>query len=168
MAIPTQSSINLDPDHPAPNDPRRNPFTDDASSSSFNQRVVSAMAHWHVPGLAISIIDNNHIISHGYGVARLSSRSNQSKRADAATEDGEVSVTPKTLFNCASMSKSFTSAAMALLVEDEEMKEVKWSTPVSKLCEDFVFSEEAMTEAITVEDILCHRSGLPGYVLALW
>jgi CubicO group peptidase (beta-lactamase class C family) len=162
------SSFNLDPNSPPSNDPHRNPFADDASNAEFDKRVADAMAYWHVPGLAVAIIDNHHVTCRGYGVARLSSDEQRNESGDGTQSrigEGGAFVTPKTLFNCASMSKSFTAAAMALLVEDDERVEVKWQTPVSKLCEDFVFAEEAMTKEITVEDILCHRTGLSGYVL---
>ncbi|KAJ4292732.1 hypothetical protein N0V90_009395 [Kalmusia sp. IMI 367209] len=50
---------------------------------------------------------------------------------------------------------------MALLVQDDEMKEVQWNTPVSKLAPDFVLESEEMTKSVSVEDILSHRSGIP-------
>jgi CubicO group peptidase (beta-lactamase class C family) len=62
------------------------------------------------------------------------------------------------------MSKSFTAAAVALLVDDnEKYPELQWTTPVSKLLtEDFVLADPQRTENVTVEDILSHRSGMPG------
>lgn len=64
------------------------------------------------------------------------------------------------------MSKSFTAAAVALLVDDnEKYPELQWTTPVSKLLtEDFVLADQQHTENVTVEDILSHRSGMPGWV----
>ena len=156
---PTQSSFTIGSDDQPSNDSRRNPFVTETSASEFNKRVEDAMAYWHVPGLALAIIDDNHIACRGYGSARLEQSLGKKEHSQGGQE---IPVTPKTLFNCASMSKSFTAAAMALLVEDKEMKDVEWRTPVSRLCEDFVFADETMTEAISVEDVLCHRSGLPG------
>lgn len=158
---PNQTLVNLGPEIIYTTDARRNPFNesqDGSSSANFDRRVHDAMSYWHVPGIAISIVDQHHITSRGYGVARLAG-----SQGDADTGVKEPPVTPSTLFNCASMSKSFTSAAMALLVDKEELKDVHWRTPASKLCEDVIFSEEAMTENITMEDILCHRTGLPRY-----
>jgi CubicO group peptidase (beta-lactamase class C family) len=38
---------------------------------------------------------------------------------------------------------------------------VQWSTPVSKLLpDDFVLPDARLTEEVTIEDILCHRSGI--------
>jgi hypothetical protein len=85
-----------------------------------------------------------------YGLARLS---------------GEK-ITPDTLFDCASNSKSLTAAAVALLVHDDNGLGLTWTTPVSEvLPDDFVLADPYSTKNITVEDILSHRSGMPGYVL---
>jgi CubicO group peptidase (beta-lactamase class C family) len=72
-------------------------------------------------------------------------------------------VTTNTLFNCASMSKAFTAAAISLLVDDnDKYPDIQWNAPVSSLIrDDFVLSNPRYTEEVTVEDILSHRSGLP-------
>jgi len=61
------------------------------------------------------------------------------------------------------MSKSFTAAATALLIDDnEKYPDLQWTTPVSKLLpEDFVLVDPQYTDNVTVEDILSHRSGMP-------
>lgn len=74
-------------------------------------------------------------------------------------------VAPSTLFDFASNSKSFTAAALALLVDDETYPYVQWRTPVSTLMpDDFVLADSYATKNITIEDILCHRSGMPRLV----
>jgi CubicO group peptidase (beta-lactamase class C family) len=66
-----------------------------------------------------------------------------------------------TLFDLGSAAKTTTAAAVALLVHDDRYPEVQWTTPVSKLLpEDFVLPDPRLTEEVTVEDILSHRSGL--------
>ncbi|KAF2729545.1 beta-lactamase/transpeptidase-like protein [Polyplosphaeria fusca] len=119
------------------------------ATPAFDRLVEDEMKHWKVPGLAIAVVHKNEIFAKGYGVAKLS---------------GEK-VTPKTLFDCASMSKSFTSAALALLIDNkEQFPDLKWNTPVSKLMpEEFVLADPLYTEQVTIEDILCHRTGLPGH-----
>jgi CubicO group peptidase (beta-lactamase class C family) len=75
----------------------------------------------------------------------------------------ENKVNADTLFDLASASKTTTAAAVALLVQDEKFPEVQWTTPVSKLLpDDFVLPDPRLTEEVTIEDILSHRSGL-GY-----
>ena len=70
-----------------------------------------------------------------------------------------------TLFDCASTSKSFTAAAISLLVDDNENHpDVQWRTPVSALMSDFVLQDRHATANVTIEDILSHRSGMPRHV----
>ena len=69
-----------------------------------------------------------------------------------------------TLFDCASTSKSFTAAAISLLVDDnEDHPNVQWRTPVSTLVPEFVLEDSYATANVTIEDILSHRSGMPRY-----
>lgn len=70
-----------------------------------------------------------------------------------------------TLFDCASTSKSFTAAAISLLVDDNEnYPDVQWRTPVSTLVPEFVLKDSHATANVTIEDILSHRSGMPRYI----
>jgi len=155
--IPSRSSF-ISLDSSASKDGARYPYNTPGSAPvrGFDVLVEEAMAFWHMPGLAVSVVDGKRIFSRGYGVAHLST--------EAPHENCIEEVTPSTLFNIASMSKSFTAAAMALLVEEKGLEDVEWRTPVSKLVDDFVFETNIATQSISVEDILSHRSGLPGYV----
>lgn len=57
------------------------------------------------------------------------------------------------------MTKSFTAAAVSLLVDEAS---VQWDTPVSSvLRDDFVLSDAWATEHITIADALSHRTGYP-------
>lgn len=70
--------------------------------------------------------------------------------------------TTETIFDLASVSKSTTAAAAALLVDDAKYPDAQWQTPVSKLIpSDFVLPTQSLTEQVTLEDILSHRSGIP-------
>ena len=120
------------------------------NSSDFTKHVNQLMNDWHAPGLAVAIMQDQHIASRGYGKASLES---------------EKPVTADTLFDIASSSKSLTAGSVALLVDDDNnYPQVKWDTKMSSLLpDDFVMSEDSYTKDVTVEDILSHRSGLPGY-----
>lgn len=75
-----------------------------------------------------------------------------------------MKVRADTLFDCASTSKSFTAAAISLLVDDNEnYPNVQWRTPVSTLVPEFVLKDSYATANVTIEDILSHRSGMPRY-----
>lgn len=53
---------------------------------------------------------------------------------------------------------------MACLVDDEIYPEVQWTTSVSKLLrEEFVLQDPSLTKEVTIEDILCHRTGIPAH-----
>lgn len=73
-------------------------------------------------------------------------------------------MTPETLINCASTAKNMTAAALSLLVDDnDKYKDVQWKTPLSQLMrDDFLLPDPYVTEHATIEDILSHRTGLPG------
>lgn len=62
------------------------------------------------------------------------------------------------------MSKSFTAAAIALLVDDNEnYPQFQWETSVSTLLpDDFVLFDQYATENVTVIDMLTHTTGVPG------
>jgi CubicO group peptidase (beta-lactamase class C family) len=117
------------------------------NTSAFRQHVEALMNKYHLPGLSISLCQNDTIVSTAFGV---SSRTSQK----AATAD--------TLYDIASSSKSLTAASVALLVEDDEnFPEVQWTTPLHELLpEDFVMPTPELTERVTVEDVLSHRTGM--------
>lgn len=78
-------------------------------------------------------------------------------------------VTPHTLFWAGSTTKSFTAAALSLLVDNASYySSVGWKTPMSQLLrEDFVLSDDWATAHITLEDALSHRTGYPSHDLAV-
>jgi CubicO group peptidase (beta-lactamase class C family) len=77
-------------------------------------------------------------------------------------------VTPSTLFWCGSTTKSFTAAAVSLLIdESENYSSIAWDSPVVNfLREDWLLSDDWATEHITLEDALSHRTGYPRHDFA--
>lgn len=124
---------------------------DYVKSPRFIKRTDHLIEEWHVSGLAIAVIQDEEIHAQGFGKASL---------------DSDKPVTPDTLFDIASSSKSLTAASVAILVaDDEQYPQVQWDTKMSSLLpEDFVMSMDQYTKDITVEDVLSHRTGLPRYV----
>ena len=118
------------------------------NSTEFTEHVNELMEQWHIPGLAIALIQDDTVASNGYGKAAL---------------DPERPVTADTLFDIASSSKSLTAAAVGILVADNEhYPQVQWNSDISNLMpHDFRLSGSSYTEEITVEDILSHRTGYP-------
>lgn len=117
-------------------------------SAAFDARVDSLLSDWHIPGLALAIVQNDTVASKAFGSANL-------EHATPFTTD--------TLCDMASTSKSLTAASVALLIDDNNAYPlVQWNSTMSSLLpNDFVLSEDYYTQTVTVEDIVSHRSGLP-------
>jgi CubicO group peptidase (beta-lactamase class C family) len=116
-------------------------------SDDFRQHAESLMRIYKLPGLSISVSQDNNVSSIGLGVANL-------HNATDCTSD--------TLYDIASSSKSLTAASVALLVEDDENHpEVQWDTPLHDLLpEDFVMPKPELNKRITIVDVLSHRTGM--------
>ncbi|MYN07117.1 serine hydrolase [Pseudoduganella aquatica] len=105
--------------------------------------VNRVLKTFDVPGIAIAIVKDGKVIAaKGYGVRKL---------GDPAP------VTGRTLFEVASNSKAFTAAALAMLVDEGKLK---WDDPVTKHLPGFQMYDSYVTGAMTVRDLLTHRSGL--------
>ena len=75
-----------------------------------------------------------------------------------AEEGTQRPVTQDMLFPIASISKAFTTTALAILVERGS---VKWDEPIRTYIPEFAMSDPWVSEHFTVRDALTHRSGLP-------
>jgi CubicO group peptidase (beta-lactamase class C family) len=98
---------------------------------------------WNIPGVAVAIVQNGEIVlSKGYGVKSV---------------DSMEPVDENTLFAIASNSKAFTTAAIAMLVDEGKMS---WDDKVRDYLPYFEISDPYVSAEMTVRDLLCHRSGL--------
>ena len=103
----------------------------------------NARIDWDVPGLAIGIIkDGQVILAEGYGQKDI--------RKDSPVDS-------KTMFPIASNTKAFTSAALAILVDEGK---ISWQDKVTDHIHWFKLYDPYVTENMTIRDLLCHRSGL--------
>jgi CubicO group peptidase (beta-lactamase class C family) len=115
--------------------------------------VEHARTEFNVPGIAVAVVKDGKVVAlKGYGVRRL---------GNAAP------VTPHTLFGIASNSKVFTSAALAMLVDEGKLD---WDDRVVDRLPGFQMSDAYVTREMRIRDLLCHRSGLPlgGGDLMFW
>src|SRR5439155_1426604 len=62
-----------------------------------------------------------------------------------------------TLFQIASNTKAFTTAALAILADDGKLS---WDDPVTKFLPAFQLYDPYVTREFTVRDLVTHRSGL--------
>jgi len=112
--------------------------------------ATRAMAASKVPGLAVTVVQDDHAVFMG-GFGRRSVRHRAPVGAD-------------TLFQLASCGKSFTAAAVGILVDDRRLR---WDDPVADHLPHFRLADPVLSAQVTVRDLLAHRTGLPGGDL-LW
>jgi len=109
-----------------------------------------ALKAWQVPGAALAIVQGEQLVYlKGFG------------QADVATKQP---VTPDTVFAIGSCTKSFTSAALAMLVDEGK---VAWDDPVRKHVPFFRLADPLADANVTLRDLLCHRTGVGSHDL-LW
>lgn len=112
-------------------------------SRAVDKIVLSAMRAWQIPGAAVAIVRDDRVVHvQGYGTKELG---------------GSERVTADTLFQIASTSKAFTTAAMAMLVTDGKLK---WDDPVREHVEYFRLGDPCADAQVTLRDIVSHRTGL--------
>ncbi|NPE09563.1 MAG: serine hydrolase [Asgard group archaeon] len=108
--------------------------------------LEEAITKRRVPGLGISIVVDDEIIySKGFGFRDL-------KKQEKVTKD--------TIFPIGSTTKSFTSTAISMLVEDGLLE---WDKPIKNYCPELKFKDPYINENVTIRDILGHRTGMPGH-----
>jgi CubicO group peptidase (beta-lactamase class C family) len=99
---------------------------------------------WKIPGLAVAIVKDDRVIfQKGYGVRDIN-------KPDAVDEN--------TLYAIASNSKAFTTAALAILIDEKKIG--SWDDKVSKYLPEFQMYDPYVTNELTIRDLVTHRSGL--------
>src|SRR5678816_4336086 len=127
------------------------------SNSSFSQSsqfqtekldsfVTKAMNDWHLMGLAIAIVKKDSVIlAKGYGYRDFFNK---------------LPVTENTSFPIASVSKTFTTALIGIAEKDGKLN---LSKPVHKYFPDFQLYTEQLTNLVSAEDMLSHRTGVAAH-----
>ncbi|MGY4515875.1 serine hydrolase [Lysobacter sp. HA18] len=114
-----------------------------AQLADFDAYVESDRKRFDVPGIAVAIVKDGHIVlENGWGVRK------------AGTNDR---VTAHTMFAIASNTKAFTSMAISMLadegklsLDDRVIDRLPW----------FRMSDPTITHEMRIRDLLAHRSGL--------
>ena len=104
------------------------------------------MREYHVPGVAIGILDNGVITTRGLGVTNL---------------EDPLPVNDHTVFPIASISKTFAATMMMRLVEQGK---VDLKAPVRKYLPEFKVRDENVSRDVTVWNLLTHTAGWEGQV----
>jgi CubicO group peptidase (beta-lactamase class C family) len=113
------------------------------STREVDRLVEDAMEKFNVAGVAVGIVkDGEVILAKGYGVKSV---------------EGKEKVDANTSFAIASNSKAFTTAALAILVEEGKLA---WNDRVVDRIPEFKMYNEYVTQNFIILDLLTHRSGL--------
>ena len=113
------------------------------SEKQVDELVENTLKSFNVPGIAVAIVkDGKVVLSKGYGIKSILTK----EKVDA-----------NTLFGIASNSKAFTTAALAMLVDE---KKLNWDDKVIQYLPDFKMYNDYVTTEFTIRDLVTHRSGL--------
>ena len=119
-----------------------------AASAQLSEAVLDkdardTIAAWHLPGLAIAVVQNDKVIFvKAYGIKEVGK---------------SQPITADTLFEIGSTTKAFTATAMAMLADE---KKLSWDDPVRNYVAGFHVSDPCTDALITLRDIASHRSGV--------
>ncbi|NHM07918.1 serine hydrolase [Flavobacterium sp. CYK-4] len=113
------------------------------TTSEIDDLVGRTLKTFEVPGIAVGVVKDGKII-HAKGYGERSILTHQPVDAN-------------TLFGIASNSKAFTSAALAILVDEGKLK---WDDKVTQYLPEFKMYNDYVTQEFTIRDLLTHRSGL--------
>lgn len=113
------------------------------TEATLDKDVRDTIEAWHVPGLAIAVVQNDRVIFlKAYGIK----------------EAGKTQlVTADTLFEIGSTTKAFTATALAMLADE---KKLSWDDPVRNYVPGFHVSDPCTDSLVTLRDIASHRSGV--------
>ncbi len=123
---------------------------EDIPLKGFTEFAEKVRVEWAVPGMAVGVIKEGEVVyMKGFGLRDV---------------EKQLPVTPETLFAIGSSTKAFTAMAIGMLVDEGKLD---LDTPLIDYMFDFRLSDDYATLHTTARDLLCHRTGMPGYD-ALW
>lgn len=115
----------------------------DEKLKEIDDYANTVMTTWKGPGMAIAVVKDDKVaFAKGYGTRELGK---------------DAPVDQNTLFAIASNSKAFTTASLAILVDE---KKLAWDDKVSKYLPHFQLYDPWVTSELTVRDLVTHRVGL--------
>src|SRR3989442_11887826 len=113
------------------------------SFQELDHYIVRAMHDAEIPGLSIVVVKDDAVVfAKGYGVRKLGNN---------------APVDEHTIFHIASLTKGFTTASLAMLVDEGKLG---WDDHVLKYLPTFQLYDSYATRELIVRDLLTHRTGL--------
>jgi CubicO group peptidase (beta-lactamase class C family) len=116
----------------------------DAKFKKIASKIVSEMKRLQVPGVAIGIWHKGKEFAEGFGITSV---------------EHPLPITPDTLFQTGSISKTFTGTMFMQLVERGK---VDLDAPVRKYIKDFRLRDKEVAQKVTVRHLLTHMGGWVG------
>ncbi len=114
-----------------------------AGADTIDDLVKAEMQKRHIPGLSLAVVQKGQVVKLGsYGLANV---------------ELNVPTTPQTVFQIQSITKTFTSTAILMLMEEGKLS---LEDPVSKHIEG---TPEAWKD-ITLRHLLTHTSGIKDFI----
>jgi CubicO group peptidase (beta-lactamase class C family) len=116
-------------------------------ASKFNtvcKHIQKEMKRLNVPGVAIGIYHKGKEYVDGFGVTSV---------------EHPLSITPDTLFQTGSISKTFTGTLLMILAEQGK---VDLDAPVRKYIKGFTLRDKDVAKRVTVRNLLTHMGGWVG------
>jgi CubicO group peptidase (beta-lactamase class C family) len=117
---------------------------EDPTFKKIARKIVSEMKRLQVPGVAIGVWHRGQELAEGFGITSV---------------EHPLPVTPDTLFQTGSISKTFTGTLLMQLVEQGK---VDLDAPVRKYIRDFRVRDQKVSEKVTVRHLLTHMGGWVG------
>ncbi len=110
----------------------------------FSGIVEEGMTIWHVPGMAVAVIENDQLVfQRGFGLTAV---------------DGGKPVDEHTLFAIASTTKAMVASGILMLADEGKLD---LDDLVIKHIPELHFGEASLSGQLTIRDLLAHRTGLP-------
>lgn len=115
-----------------------------ASQNYIDHMIKNEMHDGHIPGLSVLIVKHNKVIlDKGYGYANIKKK---------------IKVSPKTRFEIASNTKTFTGYVIMQLVKDGK---IQLNEKVSHYIPGFYMTYNGHKQGITVDQLVAQTSGIP-------
>ncbi|MBC8201067.1 MAG: serine hydrolase [Planctomycetes bacterium] len=107
------------------------------------EKLEAKQLEYHIPGMALAVVlDDKVVLEHSFGVSNM---------------EEELAVTPDTLFAIGSVTKSFTSTAIGVLVDEGKMD---FDAPITKYLPWFDLPIDSDGgEEVLLRDLLSHQTG---------
>jgi CubicO group peptidase (beta-lactamase class C family) len=116
----------------------------DKRLEGLDKELNTVLETWKAAGFAVAVVEKDKIIyAKGFGFADY---------------EKKIGVTPNTLFAIGSCTKAFTTSLLGILQSENKLS---FEDKPGKYIPGFKFYNKEMDNAITIKDMMSHRTGLP-------